>query len=245
MKRTLMTLYHLVKDSGARMLDDQVPMMGAALAYYMMFSIAPLLVIAIGAAGIVFGDKASADIFGAMSGMIGDQGAQAIQSMVNAAAARPHAGAIATAIGVATLLIGASGVFAQLQQSLNIIWRVTALPGAVWRMLLRQRLLSFGMVAVIGLLLLVSLVVSAAISAVGTWAEGMLPGTKLLWAAVNSLFSLAIISALFAAVLKLLPDIQLSWIEPCPLAVPPRLMLGTAWNPRSIPLFRGRAAPHR
>jgi membrane protein len=211
MKSELKALYALAKESGARMFDDQVPMMGAALAYYMMFSIAPLLVIAIGAAGVVFGKDASADIFGTMKDLVGAQGAQAIQSMVNAAAARPHAGAIATSVGLVTLLVGASGVFAQLQQSLNIIWRVAPRPGASWRLLLRQRLLSFGMVAAVGLLLLVSLVVSAAIAAVGAWAGGMLPGMEAMWGAVNFLFSLAIISCLFAAVLKVLPDVRLSW----------------------------------
>ena len=193
------------------MADDQAPMMGAALAYYMIFSIAPLLVIAIAAAGIVFGKNASANIFSAMKDVIGTQGADTIQSMVSAAAARPRAGVIATAVGVVTLLVGASGVFAQLQQSLNIIWKVAARPDATWRVLLRQRLLSFGMVAVIGFLLLVSLVVSAVLSAAGGWAGGRFAGMRLIWSGVDFAASFTIISGLFAAVLKLLPDVRLSW----------------------------------
>lgn len=211
MKPAIKALFRQLKESGSRMSDDKVPMMGAALAYYMMFSIAPLLVIAIGAAGVVFGTSASADIFAAMKDVIGAQGANAVQSMVNAVAARPHAGVVATAVGVVTMLVGASGVFAQLQQSLNIIWKVAAKPGATWRVLFRQRLLSFGMVAVIGFLLLVSLVVSAALAAAGGWAGGNLPGMRLLWSAVDFAASFAIISGLFAAVLKLLPDVRLTW----------------------------------
>jgi membrane protein len=211
MKSRLQELFRLLKDAGTRMFDDQVPMMGAALAYYMIFSIAPLLVIAIGFAGVIFGKSAGVDVFDAIKGLVGPSGAAAIQSMVSAAAAQPRAGLIATIIGVVTLLIGAAGVFSQLQQSLNIIWRVAAKPGAIWKVLLRQRLLSFGMVAVIGLLLLVSLVVSAALAAAGTWATGILPGMKMLWSAANGLVSFAIISGLFAAVFKLLPDVRLSW----------------------------------
>ena len=211
MKSRLQEFFRLLKDSGSRMSDDQVPMMGAALAYYMIFSIAPLLVIAIGFAGAIFGKSAGTEVFDAIRGLVGPSGAAAIQSMVSAAAAKPRAGLVATSLGVVTLVVGAGGVFSQLQQSLNIIWRVAAKPGAIWKVLLRQRLLSFGMVAVIGLLLLVSLVVSAGIAAAGTWATGVLPGMKMLWSAANGLVSFAIISGLFAAVFKLLPDVRLSW----------------------------------
>jgi membrane protein len=202
--------FGLLKDSGMRMSEDQVPMMGAALAYYMMFSIAPLLIIAIGAAGVIFGKKAAPEVFSSIEGLLGPKGAAAISSMVSAASAKPNSGILATIIGIVTMVAGASGVFSQLQQSLDIIWRVAAKPGATWRVMLRQRLFSLGMIAVIGLLLLVSLVVSAAISAAGHLAGG-LPGAKILWSAVNFLVSLAVISGLFAAVLKILPDVQLRW----------------------------------
>lgn len=202
--------FGLLKDSGVRMSEDQAPMMGAALAYYMMFSIAPLLVIAIGAAGVIFGKKAAPEVYQSISSLLGPKGAAAIGSMVTAASAKPNSGLLATVIGFVTLAAGASGVFSQLQQSLDIIWRVAAKPGATWRVMLRQRLFSLGMIAVIGLLLLVSLVVSAGISAAGRMAGG-LPGAKILWSAVNFVVSLAIISGLFAAVLKILPDVQLRW----------------------------------
>ncbi len=211
MKDRLKRAWRLLKEAGQGMSNDQVPMMGAALAYYTMFSIAPLLIIAIGVAGVVFGDKASVEVFGSIKSMIGPQGASAIQGMVRAASSRPQAGLVATIVGVVTLIAGASGVFSQLQQSLNIIWKVTPKPTAGWWLLIRQRLVSFGMVAAIGFVLLVSMFVSAGLAAAGQWAVGLLPGSKILWNAVNILVSLAIISLLFSAILKVLPDVKLSW----------------------------------
>src|SRR5579885_2447220 len=201
----------LVKRSAVAMSDDQTMMMGAALAYYTMFSIAPLLIIAIGIAGVVFGSKANAEVFRTIQGLVGPRGASAIQSMVTAAADRPHAGAVSTAIGVVTLIVGASGVFSQLQQSLNIIWKVATSPKAGWWGVIRQRLLSFGMVAVMGFILLVSMLISAGLSAAGTWTAGALPGGKAVWNAINFCVSLSIIGLLFSAVLKYLPDVKLSW----------------------------------
>ncbi len=209
--RRLKPLLDVFKKSAQGMSNDSVPMMGAALAYYTMFSIAPLLIIAIGVAGVVFGEGASVHVFDAIKGMVGPQGASAIQSMVKAAANRPHAGLVATIVGIVTLIVGASGVFQQLQQSLNIIWKVATHPKAGWWMFIRQRLVSFGMVAVIGFVLLVSMFVSAGLTAAGTWAGGALPGGHAVWEVVNFVFSLAVISLLFAAVQKLLPDVQLTW----------------------------------
>lgn len=209
--RRLKSWFQLLKSSAVAMSDDQTMMMGAALAYYTMFSIAPLLIIAIGIAGVVFGHKASTEVFGTIRGLVGPRGAAAIQSMVTAAADQPRAGVVSTAIGAATLILGASGVFTQLQQSLNIIWKVATSPKAGWWALIRQRLLSFGMVAAMGFILVVSMLVSAGLSAAGTWAAGALPGGKALWRIVNVLVSLGIIGLLFSAVLKLLPDVRLSW----------------------------------
>lgn len=207
----LKKVWELFKKAGKGMSDDQAPMMGAAVAYYTMFSIAPLLIIAIGVAGVVFGESANVRVFGAIKDMVGPQGASAIQSMVKAAASRPHAGMVATIVGIVTLIAGASGVFTQLQQSLNIIWKVATHPKAGWGKLVRQRLLSFGMVAVIGFVLLVSMVVSAGLSAAGQWAGGALPGGQAVWRVLNFLISLAVIGALICAVLKLLPDVRLTW----------------------------------
>jgi membrane protein len=201
----------LLKESAQRMADDQTLMMGAALAYYMMFSIAPLLIIAVGAAGVVFGRGAGGGVLDGLQDQLGPEAAQALRSMVAAAASRPHAGRVATVVGVITLAAGASGVFSQLQQSLNVIWRVAAKPGSTWRVLVRQRLFSFGMIAVFGLLMLISVAVSAALSAVGSGFIGSPLAGAALWSAVNTTVSLLIMSGMFSAVLKFLPDVRLSW----------------------------------
>jgi membrane protein len=193
------------------MSEDKVPMMGAALAYYAAFSIAPMLVIAIGVVGIVFGEKSGAGVFEAIRGLIGDNGAQAVQSMVEGAASKPHAGVVATVIGVITLLVGASGVFGQLQEALNVIWKVTLKPTTGWDVGLCRRLLSFGMVGVIAFLLLVSLVVSAGLAAVGKLFAGALPGGEAVWQVVNMFVSVGVIAVLFAMIYKVLPDVRLPW----------------------------------
>lgn len=186
-------------------------MMGAALAFYTAFSIAPILVIAIGVVGIVFGEKGGEGVFETIRGLIGDNGALAVQSMVEGASSKPRAGVAATAVGIVTLIVGASGVFGQLQEALNVIWKVTLKPTAGWGVTLRHRLLSFGMVGVIAFLLLVSLVVSAGVAMAGKLFTGALPGGEAVWQAVNALVSFGVISALFALIFKVLPDVKLPW----------------------------------
>ncbi len=184
-------------------------MMGAALAYYTIFSIAPLLVISMGVVGLFFGRAGSAEILDAIGGVAGVHGAQAIRAMVEGAASQPHAGFVATVIGVITLLVGASGVFGQLQESLNVIWDVRRPPDADWLLTIRRRLLSFGMVGVIAFLLLASLIATAALSAAGKFVLGAANGAA--WQAVNSLVSLVVITGLFGLIFKVLPDARLPW----------------------------------
>src|SRR2546423_13990279 len=118
--------FRLMKDAFKGWSQDQVPTLAGALAYFTMFSIAPLLIITIAIAGLVFGEEASrGEIFGSIQGLLGPQGASSIQSMVQGAASQKHVGVIATIVGVVTLILGASGVFKQLQTSLNMIWKVT------------------------------------------------------------------------------------------------------------------------
>jgi membrane protein len=207
----LKSAWSLVKNAAWASSQDKVPMMGAALAYYTAFSIAPILVISIGVVGIVFGDSGGAGVFETISGLIGENGASAVQSMVEGAASRPRAGVVATVLGVLTLLVGASGVFGQLQEALNVIWKVALKPTAGWGVTLRRRLLSFGMVGVIAFLLLTSLVVSAGLSAAGKLFTQALPGGEALWQAVNAIVSLGVIAALFAMIFKVLPDVRLPW----------------------------------
>jgi membrane protein len=203
--------FGLVKTAGKEMGADKVSMMGAALSYYTAFSIAPLLVIAMGVVGIVFGEGGGEKIMDAVSGMVGSQGGEAIKTMVEGAAKKPQAGTVATVVGLLTLILGASGVFVQLQDSLNVIWKVAKKPTAGWSSVLKQRLLGFGMVGAIAFLLLVSLIISAALASM----SGML-GEGLVWKTVNFVVSLAVTAGLFAAIFKVLPDVRLRWKDVLP-----------------------------
>ena len=213
MKKRFMSFIALLKIAGKGIANDKVPTMGAALAYYTTFSIAPLLVIALGLIGLVIGKKGSAQIFETIGGLVGENGALAIQGMVQGATQHPHGGVIATVIGIITLVVGASGIFGQLQESLNMIWKVAKKPNSGLWSTVRQRLLSFGMVGVIAFMLLVSLLASAGISAAGSTVDDMLPGGALLWQGINTVISIAVTSVLFALIFKVLPDVKISWRE--------------------------------
>jgi membrane protein len=157
-------------------MEDQAPSLGAALAYYTVFSLAPLLIIAIAIAGLVFGQEAAqGQIFEQLRALIGEESGKAMQDMVQSANAKPAAAVVATLIGVATLLFGASGVFGQLQTSLNTIWEVQPKPGRGILGILRDRVLSFGFILVIGFLLLVSLLLTAGIALLAQWSAVCFP----------------------------------------------------------------------
>jgi len=204
-------IYQLLKATFAEWSKDKVPRMGAALAYYTIFSLAPLLVIAIAMAGFVFGaDAVEGRITNQIQGLVGADSAHAVQTMIQSAH-KPAHGVFATIFGVAVLLLGASGVFAEMQDALNTIWRVdTTSKSGVWN-LIRTRFLSFGMVLGIGFLLLVSLLLSAALSAVETYASGFLPIPPAALHAMDFLFSLIFIAGLMAMIFKLLPDVPVPW----------------------------------
>ena len=167
---SLMLVWNLIRKSVEAWIDDYAPSMGAALAYYTLFSLAPLLIIAIAVAGLVFGQEAArGEIVAQIQGLIGRDGAIAVQGLLKGASA-PAQDVIATLISTALLVIGATTVFAELQSDLDRIWRVPApaKENGLWS-LLRSRLLSFGAVLGLGFLLLVSLVISAGIAAFGKW----------------------------------------------------------------------------
>ena len=186
--------------------------MGAALAYYTVFSLAPLLIIAIAIAGLVFGQEAAqGQIFEQLRGLIGEESGKAMQDMVQNANAKPATGVVATLVGVATLLFGASGVFGQLQTSLNTIWEVQPKPGRGILGILRDRILSFGFILVIGFLLLVSLLLTAGIALLAQWFGGMFPGMEALAQVLNFVLSLALVTLLFAMIFKFLPDAKIAW----------------------------------
>ena len=201
----------LIKEIFQEWRNDGALDLGAALAYYTIFSLAPLLLIVIAVAGIFFGrDAVQGRLVGELQGLVGPQGGQAIQTMV-ANAGRERAGVLATLVGVVTILFGATGVFVQLQGSLNRVWNVKAKPEKGLWSFLRSRVISFGMVLGIGFLLLVSLVVSAAVSTLGTWASGLLPGTEVLFQVLTFALSFALMSVLFAMIFKVLPDVEIRW----------------------------------
>jgi len=207
----LKTGFDVVKQTVHEWSDDNAPRLGAALAYYTIFSIAPLLLIVVAIAGLWFGRAAAQQqIMDQVSGLVGENGGKTIQSMLEAAN-KPHAGIIASVIGVVTLLFGATGVFLQLQDALNTIWEVKPKPGQGIKGFIRHRILSLAMVFGIGFLLLVSLVVSAGLAAAGKWMEGAMPGGEEVWHAINFIVSIAVVGVLFALMFKYLPDVKVAW----------------------------------
>ena len=204
--------FGMLKESFQEWKDDDALSLGAALAYYTIFSLAPMLLIAISVAGLVFGrEAAQGELVGQMRGLVGQQGAEAIQTMVANAGKQGSGGVLGTILGIVTILFGATGVFAQLQSSLNKIWNVEAKPGqGIWSFL-RNRILSFGMVLGIGFLLLVSLAVSAAVAALDTYVTGLFPAAEVVIGIVTAVFGLAVITVLFAMIFRYLPDVKIAW----------------------------------
>ncbi len=205
-------LFGIFKDTFDAWNKDHAQRLGAALAYYTMFSLGPLLIIVIAIAGLVFGAEAARNqIVGQVQGLVGTQGAQFIQSAI-AGANRPAASVIATVIGVVTLLLGALGVFGALQDALNTIWGVKPKPNrGLIKGMIQDRLLSFTMVLGTGFLLLVSLVLSTALSAAVRYFGGMIPFSATVLEGVNFFVSFFVITLLFAYIFKYLPDAEIDW----------------------------------
>ena len=203
----------LLKQAAWDWFDDQAPTMGAAVAYYTVFSLAPLLIIAVSIAGLVFGrEAAQGQIFEQLRTLIGETSAAAMEDVVESANSKPATGVFATIIGFVALIIGASGVFAQMQASLNAIWRVQPKPGrGVFWGLVQDRILSFGFILIVGFLLLISLILTAIIAFIGQWFGGFLPGIEMLIQILNAIMSLAVITLLFAMIFKFLPDVKIAW----------------------------------
>jgi membrane protein len=208
---TIKQTWEVLKDTGEQWLTDKVMRLGAALAYYTALSMAPLLVIILAIAGFVFGEEAArGQLVGQIKDLVGQQGAQAIQAMV-AHSHQESGGVLATVISVIMLLFGSSGVFGELQDSLNTIWEVQPKPGrAIWEMI-RDRFLSFAMVLGIGFLLLVSLVLSTGLEALGSFVGGLAGTWAPVFQVVNFFASLGIFTLLFAMIFKILPDVKIGW----------------------------------
>lgn len=205
-------IFSLAKTAVNGWLDDFAPSMGAAISYYTVFSIAPLLLIVIVVAGLVFGQDAVRSALQAqMAGLVGNDGASAIQGLV-ASAYQPGRTLLASGTSVVLLLVGATTVFAELQSALDRIWHVPerAKPSGLWGML-RARFLSFGLILGLAFLLSTSLALSAGIAAFGQWFGGLLPGMELLMQLLNFAISLAAESILFAMIFKLMPTAKIAW----------------------------------
>jgi membrane protein len=189
--------------------------MGAALAYYTLFSIAPMLLIVISVAGLVFGEEAArGEIFDQLRGLMGNDGATAVQGLLESLR-RPASGGIGAAVGIGVLVIGATTVFAELQNSLDRIWQAPKPPeedglAGVWA-LLRARVLSFGMVLAIGFLLMVSLVLGAVIAAMGRWWAPMFGDWETLAQFINATFGFVVTTVAFAMIYKFIPRVAVHW----------------------------------
>ncbi|MFL6197417.1 MAG: YihY/virulence factor BrkB family protein [Thermoanaerobaculia bacterium] len=206
--------FGLVKESFKEWKEDGALDLGAALAYYTIFSLAPMLLIATAVAGLVWGREAvQGQLVGELRGLLGAQGAQAVQTMIANAGKQQQTGVLATAVGLVTILFGATGVFVQLQNALNRVWNVKAKPQSGMWSFIRTRLLSFGMVLGIGFLLLVSLAISAMVSALGTWATSRLPGGEALIQVLTFVLSFALMTGLLGLIYKYLPDVEIGWRE--------------------------------
>jgi len=209
---SLGNIWKLVKEAASGWVDDAAPSMGAALAYYTVFSIAPLLLLLIAVAGLVFGDEAArGEIVGQLGGMMGQEGASAIQGMLKSTS-NSGGGIIATVVSFVTLLIGATTVFSELQTDLDRIWKApkAAKPDGIWGMI-RTRILSFGLILGLGFVLIVSLALSAAVAALGKWWSGAFGNWTILLHVVNFLVSFGVITAMFALVNKFMPSVPVQW----------------------------------
>jgi membrane protein len=211
LKQTFKKTFGLMRESAAEWSSDKAPRLGAALSYYTIFSLAPVLLLVVAVAGLVLGnDAAQGRIVEQLSGLLGTSAAEAIQTMLQKASERGD-GILATVIGFATLIVGATGVLIELQDALNTVWKVIPKPGRGIRGILRDRLLSFGIVLGFGFLLLVSLVLSAAVAVLGSWVGGLIPGWIVIGYILSYGISLGLVALVLAAIFKILPDAKIAW----------------------------------
>ena len=203
--------WKLVKEAASSWIDDYAPSMGAALAYYTVFSIAPLLLIVISVAGLAFGEQAArGEIVGQLQGLMGVEAARAVESLLESVS-EPSKGITATVISFGVLLIGATTVFGELQNALDRIWRAPTHEQSGWWGLLRARVLSFGMILGVAFLLMASLVISAALAALSKWWSPIFGGWEVLAQIVNFVVSFAIVAAVFAMIYKVMPRVDVKW----------------------------------
>jgi membrane protein len=200
----------LVKTTLNDWLDDDALRLGASLAFYTVWSIGPLLLVVISIAGLAFGRAAAqGEVVASLRSLVGDAGAQSIQEAIVHANDSGHT-LLANIVGIVALLFAASGVFGELKSSLNIVWDVTPKPGSFW-LTIKERFLSLTMVLGTGFLLLVSLILSAALSAIGSRLHDRIPGGEAVWHVVHVVFSVGITAVVFTLMFKVIPDAKIAW----------------------------------
>jgi membrane protein len=201
----------LVQDTIAQWIKHNASSLGAALSFYTLFSIAPILVIAMAVAGSIFGPHvAEAHVLDQMRALLGDAGANAVQSLLSSAHQSGLKG-IAAAIGIVTLLIGATSVFGELQNTLDYIWKSSEKPSVAWWRILRSRILSVGLILGVGFLLMVSLIISAGLAALGAWFGTFMAQWAVILPALDLILSLGLATVLFAMIYKYVPREQIAW----------------------------------
>jgi membrane protein len=205
-------VFDLLKETFADWSKDKASRLAAALAYYTVFSIAPLLIIVIGIVGLLLGQRQNVQnqVLSQVQGLLGSQGSDLIRTMIENTS-KPSTSILATVIGIGTLLLGATGVFGQLHDSLNTIWEVTPKPGQGILATLRGRFLSFSMILGVGFLLMVSLLVSTALTAIGTFLGGVLGAQAAVAQVISFVVSFVVLTLLFAMIYKVLPDVKIAW----------------------------------
>lgn len=207
----LAEIWPTLKETAVDWNDDNAAHLAAALAYYTLLSVAPIVVLAIAIAGLVFGQEAArGQISSEIGTVVGAQAGEAIQAIAKSARS-PTTGILSSIIGVVVLLFGASGVFGELQAALNTIWKVAPKPGRGVLGVVKDRFFSFTMVVGVGFLLLVSLLLSAALAAAGKFFGSALPGGESLWFVINFAVSFGVVTALFALIFKIVPDAEIRW----------------------------------
>jgi membrane protein len=206
-------LFGLLKETFQEWSDDKAPRLAAALSFYTIFSLAPILIITIAVAGFFLGQAdVRENILMQVETTFGPDAEEMVEGLIDDAS-RPGSGVVATIIGMITIIAGATGVYGQLLEALNTIWEVEPAPDSGIFDTLRKRLLSFTMVLGIGFLLLVSLVISAALSAISQYFSELLPGIDIFWQILDLVVSYALITLLFAMIFKVLPDVEVAWSD--------------------------------
>lgn len=232
-------LWRLLRLTGEGFVADDAWSRGASIAYFTLFSMAPVLLVVIAVAGLVFGqDAAEGAIVAQLSGMMGDATAEALQDMVRSASDR-MSGAMATLIGLGTIIVATTGVFGEVQAALNAIWKAQPRRSTMTR-LVRARLASLGLVLVFGFVLMVSLAVSAVLQAMSTYLRGVFPAMELVLGVSDFMLSTVLIAALFAAMYKVLPDVDIRWRDVAVGALAATLLFGG--GKYLIALYIGRSA---